>query len=106
MNAGDGRERLLPAAAAAAAAQPAAARAGGPPTTSDGRPLVTRRHKTAADWAAEMDRAVVSRGAWRGGGRVMFAGVRPLRTLPLLVSSGLILTDCLLFLGRFLTDCL
>jgi hypothetical protein len=41
--------------------------------TSDGRPLVTRRRKTAADWDAEMARAVASRGSWRGG-RVAFAG--------------------------------
>jgi hypothetical protein len=67
------------AATAAAAAAPqsrggaAAAAARAPPMTSDGRPLVTRRHKTAADWAAEMDRAVANRGSWRGG-RVAFAG--------------------------------
>eukprot|EP01044_Picomonas_judraskeda_P005205 COSAG03_NODE_482_length_7563_cov_113.365086_4_plen_1377_part_00 len=53
-----------------AAARPAARR---PPMTSDGRPLVTRRRKTAADWAAEMDQAVANRGAWRGG-RIAFAG--------------------------------
>ena len=80
MNAGDGRERLLP---AVAIAQPAAVGARGAPTTSDGRPLVTRRHKTAADWAAEMESAVASRWAWRGGGRAVFAGVSHMITFAL-----------------------